>query len=109
MTYAANYYQHPIQSYTLFHNMVHTFVPSFKSFRSKVSPAGTSMLFNTMMLQDDLLALALAAELKVQEVDLFICETRDGAGAADATAAPKASMDMKEVRILYRYVRSTDR
>lgn len=76
-------------------------MPEVRSVRSSVSPAGTSMLSSTIVVQDFLLALALAAEVKVQEVALLICETREGAGAAAAMVAPRASMDIKEVRILY--------
>lgn len=43
------------------------------------------MLFRTMVEQEDLLALALAAEVKVQVEDDFLVrsETREGVGAAD--------------------------
>jgi hypothetical protein len=54
-----------------------------------------------MVEQDFWLALALAAELKVQVEDerSTISETREGAGAADTTA-PRASMEMIDVRML---------
>jgi hypothetical protein len=79
---------------------MYTLVPSFRLERSRVSPAGTSILSNTMVEQDFLLALALAAEVKVQvEARPINSETREGAGAAD-TAAASASMDTTNVRIL---------
>jgi len=79
-----------------------TLVPSFKLERSRVSPAGTLMLSKTMLEQDFLPALALAAEVKVQveEERSTSSETVEGAGAAETAAAPSASMATKEVRIL---------
>lgn len=60
------------------------------------------MLSSTMVEQAFLLALALAAEVKVQVEDprSTSSEAREGAGAADTAAAPRASMERKDVRIL---------
>lgn len=71
----------------------HTLVPSFKSVRSRVLPAGTSMPLSTMVEQEDLLALALAAEVNVQvEDDFFVrSETREGAGAAETRPAARVA------------------
>lgn len=60
------------------------------------------MLLRVIWVQELALALASAAEVKVQEEALFICETREGAGMAETTPALNASMDAKEVRILNR-------
>lgn len=46
-----------------------TFVPDARSDRSRVLPAGTSMLFSTMVEHDLGLELAQAAELNVQELE----------------------------------------
>lgn len=58
------------------------------------------MLSKTIVEQDFLLALALAAEVKVQvEARSTSSEAREGAGAAE-TAALRASMEIKNERIL---------
>lgn len=76
-----------------------TLVPVAKFDRSRVSPAGTLMLSSTISEQAFLLALALAAEVKVQDEALFDRLTREGEGAADTSAAPSASTETKEARI----------
>lgn len=51
------------------------------------------MSFSTMVLQEDLLALALAAEVNVQVADDFLVrsETRDGVGAAETRPAARVA------------------
>lgn len=68
-------------------------VPSFRSVRLSVLPAGTSVLLKTMVEQEDLLALALAAEVKVQVEDDFLVrsETRKGVRAADTRPAARVA------------------
>ena len=85
-----------------------TLVPVARFDRSSVSPAGTAMLSSTISEHAFLLALALAAEVKVQVEALFNCVTREGDGAADARVAPSASREIDEARILKVEVRSTD-
>ena len=63
-------------------------VPSSRSFRFRVSPAGTVMSLRTMLEQDFLLSEAVAASVKVQEERLANSEAREGAGAAETRAAP---------------------
>jgi hypothetical protein len=54
-----------------------------------------------MMEHDDWLSLACAAEVNVQEVALLIwLEAREAVGKADVTAAPKASIETTDERIL---------
>ena len=69
----------------------HTVEPSAASERSRVSPAGTSMLLRTTSEQLEMLSLASEAEVKVQ-VEAFLAnsETREGAGAAE-TREPTAA------------------
>lgn len=72
---------------------VGTLVPSVKSVRSSVLPAGTSMSLRTMVEQEDLLALTLAAEAKVQVEDDFLVrsEIRERVGAADTRPADRVA------------------
>lgn len=85
-----------------FVHVFHTLVPDSRSDRSKVSPAGTSMLSSTTVGHDLALALALAAELKVQELEARLTKLDTRVGAADARAAPRTTMDIIEERILKR-------
>ena len=86
----------------LWSTKISTLVPLCSLVRSRVTPAGTLMLSSTMVEQAFLLAMALAAEVKVQVEDerSTISETLEGAGAADTKAAPRANMETKDVRIL---------
>lgn len=59
------------------------------------------MLSSTIVVHDFWLSLALAAEEKVQEEALLTwLEAREAVGKADATAAPRASIETTEERIL---------
>lgn len=72
-------------------------MPSSRSDKSRVSPAGTSMSFRMISEQDFLLAVALAAEVKVQ-VDALLSrrEARLGEGAAETKVAASAIRDIRE-------------
>ena len=76
-------------------------MPSTRSDKSRVSPAGTSMSFRMISEQDFLLAVALAAEVKVQ-VEAFLSrrEARLGEGAAETKVAASAIRDIREECIL---------
>lgn len=83
--------------------MLLTLVPDARSFSSRLSPAGTSILLRVIVEHDLALSLAWEAEVKVQEEEAFLVklETREGPlGRADATEAPRASIEMIDVRIL---------
>lgn len=58
------------------------------------------MLSSTMVEHDLALALALAAELKVQELEARLSKLETRVGAADARAAPRTTMDIIDERIL---------
>jgi hypothetical protein len=58
------------------------------------------MLSSTTVEQDLALALALAAELKVQELEARLTKLETRVGAADARAAPRTTMDIIDERIL---------
>lgn len=59
------------------------------------------MLSSTIVEHDDWLSLACAAELKVQEVALLVwLKAREAVGKAEVTAAPKASIEITDERIL---------
>lgn len=62
---------------------MHTVVPSLRPVRSRVSPAGTSMLLRVMVEQEVLPDLASAAEVKVQE-----SRALSSTGTAATSAAP---------------------
>ena len=62
-------------------------VPSLRSFRLRVSPAGTVMSLRTMSEQEVLLSEAVAASVKVQVDRLLKSVAREGAGAARAAPA----------------------
>lgn len=58
------------------------------------------MLSSTTVEHDLALALTLAAELKVQELEARLTKVETRVGAADASAAPRTTMDIIEERIL---------
>jgi hypothetical protein len=58
------------------------------------------MLSRTTVEHDLALELALAAELKVQELEARLTRLETRVGAADARAAPRTTMDIIDERIL---------
>lgn len=81
--------------YYIQRTVILTLVPSSRSERSRVSPAGTSILSSIIVMHDFWLSLASAAEENVQ-VALSTClEAREGVRKADATDVPRDSIQTK--------------